>query len=76
METLIDGLSEVRRERLIRTTVYPRLVTQGKLTQAEADRRLSALLWAERYLQMLVSHWEKVCAVAELPQTTKAPRPE
>jgi len=66
MESLIDGLSEVRRERLIRSTVYPRLVASGKLTQPEADRRLAALLSAERFLQALVAHWERVSQLIEL----------
>lgn len=65
MESLIDGLAEVRRERLIRESVYPRLVAQGKLTQKEADRRASSLVAAERYLQMLVSHWEKVSSIID-----------
>jgi hypothetical protein len=66
MESLIDGLAEVRRERLIRQTVYPRLVAAGKLTQAEADRRASALMGAERFLQMLLSHWDRFSSLVEL----------
>jgi hypothetical protein len=66
MESLIDGLAEVRRERLVRSSLYPRLVASGKLTQNEADRRLSALVSAERYLQCILSHWEKVSSLVEL----------
>ena len=69
MEKLIDGLSEVRRERLIRSTVYPRLISQGKLTEGEAHRRLEALLAAELLLQALLSNWNKVSQLLELPAT-------
>ena len=69
MEAVIDALAEVRRERLVRQSVYPRLVTNGKLTQAEADRRLYALKWAEAYLHKLVQHWPEVDAVLN-PHTT------
>jgi hypothetical protein len=68
MESLIDGLAEVRRERLIRTTVYPRLISQGKLTEGEASRRLDALLSAELLLQSMLSNWETVSQLIELPR--------
>jgi hypothetical protein len=66
MDSLIDGLAEVRRERLIRQTVYPRLVTTGKLTQAEASRRMSALESAERWLQCLIRNYDRASQVLDL----------
>ena len=54
METVKDALNEVRRERLVRTTVYPRLVAAGKLTQGEAHRRLTSLQWAEAHLAAIL----------------------
>lgn len=60
MEELKAAIAEVRRERTVRASVYPRLVDLGKLTQAEADRRASALLWAEAYLHKLMLNWQAI----------------
>lgn len=63
MEELIAAVAEIRRERTVRATVYHRLVENGKLTQAEADRRAAALSWAEAYLRKLMVHWHAVQAL-------------
>ena len=76
MESLIDGLAEVRRERLVRQSVYPRLVLNGKLTQAEADRRLNALKWAEAYLNRLVQHWDHFVKISDGLKSSADPRME
>ena len=60
MEALRDAIVEVRRECTIRSTVYPRLVAAGKLTQSEADRRLASLADAEAFLLKLLRHWDTV----------------
>lgn len=41
--SLVECMVEVRREIQVRQYVYPRMVAQGKLTDEEANRRLSAL---------------------------------
>lgn len=41
---------EVSREIRMREQVYPRLIMNGKLTQAEADRRMHAMQNALRML--------------------------
>lgn len=74
MEAVIDALAEVRRERLVRQSVYPRLVTNGKLTQTEADRRLYALKWAEAYLHRLVQHWAEVDEIMNQHPGAAAPQ--
>ena len=60
MEEVIDALQEVRRERLMRKSLYPRLISSGKLSQEEADRRLYCMAWAEAYLRKLVENWATV----------------
>ena len=65
MTTVTDGLVEVRRERLVRQTVYPRLVAQGKLTFGEAGRRMNALVAAEYWLGKLVADWDRVSVLIE-----------
>ena len=61
MDELTDAIVEVKRELVVRKTVYPRLVFAGKLTQFEADRREAALGWAVAYLLKLKRNWEAVC---------------
>jgi hypothetical protein len=61
MNELEEAIAEVRRERTIRASVYPRLVMVGKLTQAEADRRLAHLGWAHAFLTKLQRNWDLVC---------------
>lgn len=46
MMEIREALAELQREARIRSGVYPRLVTQGKLSQGEADRRTKALRYA------------------------------
>lgn len=60
MNELEEAIAEVRRERTIRASVYPRLVMVGKLTQAEADRRLAHLGWAQAFLHKLHRNWHLV----------------
>jgi len=53
MNELVEAMNEVRRERTIRASVYPRMVACGKLSQSEADRRLATLGWAQAFLYKL-----------------------
>jgi hypothetical protein len=63
MDQLKDAIAEVRRELLIRKNVYPRLVSGGKLTQSEANRRLEHLQWAHAFLLKLIRHWPAVASL-------------
>jgi hypothetical protein len=38
-----DKLKELKRERAMRHRVYPRLIGNGKMTQAEADKSVAIL---------------------------------
>jgi hypothetical protein len=41
--TIPDKLKELRREMQMRHRVYPRLIGNGKMTQADADRAVAIL---------------------------------
>ncbi len=41
--TLDDQIAEVRREARMRRSVYPRWVTDGRITQQQADHRLGVM---------------------------------
>ena len=43
MSDIRDALVELEREAQVRLYVYPKLVLNGKLTEAEAARRMAAL---------------------------------
>lgn len=51
MNELRQAIVEVERELTVRRSVYPKLVLAGKLTQGEADRRMTALRCALYYLE-------------------------
>jgi hypothetical protein len=75
MKQLIEAIAEVRRERTVRQSVYPRLVSGGKLTEAEAQRRADALSTAEVYLRRLSQRPDWVAALigsADLTPTQRA----
>lgn len=71
MKQLQEAISEVRRERTVRQSVYPRLVFAGKLTEAEAERRANALEWAEVFLRRLARRPDLVADLhSNQPHTT------
>jgi len=76
MQILIDAIEEVRRERMVRTQIYSRLVAVGKLTQNEADTRASRLCWAQAFLQKMLRHWDEVSEWTDLPPVDSNPRME
>lgn len=41
--TIEQQIAELRRERAMRRTVYPRLITQGRMTEADAIERCERL---------------------------------
>ena len=47
MTNIGKAIAEIRREKQVRSHVYPKLVDQGKITQEEADRRMEALNYAQ-----------------------------
>lgn len=49
--TLAESVAEVSRELLVRDHVYPKLVAAGKLSPAEAGRRMKALTQARWFLE-------------------------
>ncbi len=53
MITLDRQVAEVRREVGLRRRVYPRWVSQGKMTQVEADRRIEAMEAVQKTLENL-----------------------
>jgi len=52
------ALLELTRERKVREFYYPKAVSEGKLSQAEAQRRLEALNYAIEVLSTLVQQEE------------------
>jgi hypothetical protein len=51
MNERIQAIVEVGRELNVRRNVYPKLVSSGKLSQDEADRRMRAMHCALYYLE-------------------------
>lgn len=72
MNELSEAMNEVRRERTVRASVYPRMVACGKLTQAEADRRLAHLGWAQAYLYKLSLNPDLLALLGD--RTTQPPQ--
>jgi len=54
------ALLELMRERKVREFYYPKAVSEGKLTQSEAQRRLEALNYAIEVLMSLSQDKEEV----------------
>jgi DNA topoisomerase VI subunit A len=52
------ALLELERERKVREFYYPKAVSEGKLSQAEAQRRLEALSYAIEVLMALTQQEE------------------
>jgi hypothetical protein len=52
------ALLELTRERRVREFYYPKAISEGKLSQAEAQRRLEALNYAIEVLNTLVQQEE------------------
>jgi hypothetical protein len=52
------ALLELERERRVRQFYYPKAVSEGKLSQAEAQRRLEALNYAIEVLSALAQREE------------------
>ncbi|MFZ8854510.1 MAG: hypothetical protein ACO2PL_20745 [Armatimonadota bacterium] len=52
------ALLELTRERRVRELYYPKAISEGKLSQAEAQRRLEALNYAIEVLSVLVQQEE------------------
>jgi len=53
------ALTELLRERKVREFYYPKAISEGKLTRAEAQRRLEALNFAIEILTTLVQSVEE-----------------
>jgi hypothetical protein len=58
--TTAEKLKELKRERAMRHRVYPRLIGNGKMTQADADK-------AVKIIDAVIEDYEKQ-AEAEKPQ--------
>jgi len=54
------ALLELMRERKVREFYYPKAINEGKLTQAEAQRRLDALNYAIEVISSLTQPEEEV----------------
>ena len=54
------ALAELLRERKVREFYYPKAINEGKLTQAEAKRRLEALNYAIEVLTTLTQPEEVI----------------
>jgi len=52
------ALLELERERQVRRFYYPKAISEGKLSQAEAQRRLEALDYAIEVLMALMQQEE------------------
>jgi hypothetical protein len=52
------ALLELTRERKVREFYYPKAISEGKLSQAEAQRRLEALNYAIEVLSILAQQEE------------------
>jgi hypothetical protein len=52
------ALLELERERRVRKFYYPKAISEGKLSQAEAQRRLEALNYAIEVLMALTQQEE------------------
>ena len=52
------ALLELERERRVRQFYYPKAISEGKLSQAEAQRRLEALNYAIEVLMALTQQEE------------------
>jgi hypothetical protein len=60
-----DIRNELARELSLRRTVFPRLISAGRLTQGESDERLDRLEAALKIVDTLISH--HVSNVEDLP---------
>jgi hypothetical protein len=56
------ALLELVRERNVREHYYPKAISEGKLSRAEAQRRLEALNYAIEVLNELAKQSEEVAA--------------
>jgi hypothetical protein len=54
------ALLELMRERKVRQFYYPKAISEGKLSQAEAQRRLEALDYAIQVLMALTQQEEVI----------------
>lgn len=63
--TLAEALTELRRERQVRGTVYPSLVAQKKLDRLVAIKRNDALDEAIRILGGIYTEQQRVAAAEE-----------
>ena len=52
-------ISELKRESAMRNTVYPKLIANGRLSRADADRQWSRLNKAIQILLLIVPDLEK-----------------
>ena len=58
MITIADCITELNRERNMRSHVYPKLMHRGKLTLREIDRRNGRL---GKAIEFFDRDWETVC---------------
>lgn len=75
--SLSRQLAELRRERRMRDTVYPRLVARREMKQAEADylnesldAAIATLEWLERHREVVLRVRDELAATAGPGETT------
>ena len=53
---LQDGISEIKRELMMRERVYPRLIARGQIEQPEADKRNRDMMGTLRFLEFCLKN--------------------